>query len=192
MKVLANREYSFESDHQSPAFIVDAGANIGLATLYFAWKYPAARIAAIEPEASNLEILRRNCADLPSVKIIPSALWSGRSNLFISNPHSEKWTFSVTEKKSSGPSIPSVTVGDVLRDSGFDRIDILKLDIEGAERELFREGWQDWLPKVRMIVIELHDRFLPGCSHAFYSAILSRPFRQEINGENVLIEFDSF
>jgi hypothetical protein len=85
--------------------------------------------------------------------------------------------------------VPSVTIGDILRESGFDHIDILKLDIEGAEKELFREGWEEWLPKVRMIVIELHDRFVPGCSQSFYSAILKRPFRQEVNGENVLIRF---
>jgi hypothetical protein len=72
MKVLSNREYSFETDNDFPAFIVDAGANIGMATLYFAWKYPAARIAAIEPEASNLEILRRNCEDIPSVRVCRS------------------------------------------------------------------------------------------------------------------------
>jgi FkbM family methyltransferase len=190
MKVLANREYCFETGNDSPAFIVDAGANIGLATLYFAWKYPQAQIAAIEPEPSNLELLRRNCADLPSVRIFPAALWSGRSDLFIADPNSEKWNFSVTESRSAGPTVPAVTVGDILRECRFEHIDILKLDIEGAEKELFRAGWQEWLPKVRMIMIELHDRFVPGCSQAFYSAILSRPFRQEINGENVLVQFE--
>lgn len=190
MKVLGNMEYSFDSDNGSPKLIIDAGANIGLATLFFAWKYPGAQIAAIEPETSNLEVLRRNCGDLPSVRVIPAALWSGRSELFISDPNSEKWTFSVTDTPSCGPTVLSTTIADILRESGSDRIDILKLDIEGAERELFREGWQEWLPKVRTILIELHDRFVPGCSKAFYSAILTRPFRQEILGENVLIRFE--
>ena len=190
MKVLSSKEYSFESGNNHPAFIVDAGANIGIATLYFAWKYPQARIAAIEPEPSNLELLRRNCEDLPAVRIIPAALWSGHSQLFISDPAAEKWTFSVAENRTSGTAVQSVTIGDVLRESGFSHIDILKLDIEGAERELFRKGWQEWLPKVRMIVIELHDRFVPGCSQSFYSAILSRSFRQEVNGENIFIWFN--
>ena len=189
MKVLGQLEYAC-TPKDRPSFIVDGGANIGLATSYFAWKYPGATIAAVEPEPSNLEILRRNCQSLPSVQIVPAALWSGHSKLYIQDSNSAEWAFSVGPEGNPGKPVETVTIGDLLRNSGFDYIDILKLDIEGAERELFREGWQEWLPRVRMIVIELHDRFLPGCSQAFYSAVLNRSFQQEIMGENVAIRFD--
>ena len=53
---------------------------------------------------------------------------------------------------------------------GFENIDLLKLDIEGAEREIFGTGDLDWMNRTRAIIIELHDRFRPGCEAAFLSA----------------------
>ena len=76
-----------------------------------------------------------------------------------------------------------------LKSIGGKAIDILKLDVEGAERELFNRGAEDWLGAVGQMIIELHDRFVPGCAYAFYSAIGRYPFVQEIEGKNIFINF---
>jgi hypothetical protein len=70
---------------------------------------------------------------------------------------------------------------------GHQRVDILKLDIEGAELELFGPGCEQWLPLVDILIVELHDRFRSGCSRAFYKAITNFNFRQEVRGENLFI-----
>src|SRR5215475_12556495 len=57
--ILLEREYAFDLPF-SPKFIVDAGANIGMASIYFARRYPGAKIFAIEPETSNFAILLKN------------------------------------------------------------------------------------------------------------------------------------
>lgn len=179
----------------SPKVIVDAGANIGMATLYFATRYPEASIIAIEPESSNFKILEQNCAGLPNVTLLNVALWPSEQSVQITNPGDEKWSFVVSgsaEKGSSTQNVPIISVEGVLRKTPDGNIDLLKLDIEGAEWELFSINPEKWLNNVQTIAIELHDRFRNGCAQAFYSAIAKRKFRQEVKGENIFVKFDDY
>jgi FkbM family methyltransferase len=190
-KVFVWKEYELPF-HISPHVIVDAGANIGMATLYFASKYADARIVAIEPESTNFEILRRNCGNLPNVSLINAALWPDQRPLLIRDSQAEKWAFSMREgggQNGDPGSVATVTIPQVLRELGVGKIDLLKLDIEGAELELFSRAPEAWLDCVSLLVLELHDRVRPGCAQAFYTAINGRQFLQEVKGENVLIQF---
>ena len=174
----------------SPQVIVDAGANIGMATLFFAQRYPHAHVVAIEPEVSNFEMLEQNCNGIANVTLIRAALWPENRELKIENPIGDADTFSVSDKYCSSdrtPRVPAITVPDILHRLNADRIDLLKIDIEGSELQLFSRGSEKWLSQVNFIVIELHDRFAPGCSRAFYSALASRQFSQELRGENVFV-----
>jgi hypothetical protein len=78
---------------------------------------------------------------------------------------------------------------DIINRYNIQTIDILKIDIEGAEKELFTYNYESWLPKVRCIVIELHDTFRPGCATAFFKAISSREFDIFCKGEDIIITF---
>jgi FkbM family methyltransferase len=191
-KVFVDQEYllpvhlNAEFDVQ-PKFIVSAGANIGMATLYFAHAFPDAKIVAIEPESSNFELLRRNCEGIKNIKLKKAALWPSEIKLQIADPNVTNWGFQVRPATAGTPTVEAITIPQILAESGADRIDLLKLDIEGAERELFSESCEDWLPKVGMIVIELHDRLTRGCSETFYSHMLRRQFVQENCGENIFL-----
>jgi FkbM family methyltransferase len=66
-----------------PQVTIDAGANIGMATLFFSHDYPRAKLFAIEPEASNFTILKKNCVGLPNVVFINAALWPTEQALVI-------------------------------------------------------------------------------------------------------------
>jgi Methyltransferase FkbM domain len=77
---------------------------------------------------------------------------------------------------------------DLLNRYNVPQVDILKLDIEGAEREVFAHNAEQWLDKVRVIGIELHDRWVPGCSRAFYQAVCGYDFNHTIIGESVFVE----
>ena len=66
-------------------------------------------------------------------------------------------------------------------------MDLLKIDIEGAETEVFGDACHRWLGGVSAIVIELHDWFRPGCAAAFYRAVSQYSFVQYQRGENVLV-----
>lgn len=171
-----------------PKVIIDGGANIGAASIYFAKKFPEATIFAVEPEVSNYELLKKNCAELTNVVPLRAALWPRSEPLAIEEPDAEKWAFSVRKVDFGESSIRGIAIDELMQEVGIDHIDLLKLDIEGAEKELFESISTNWLDRVNTIVIELHDRFKPGCAQAFYSALHGRRFTQEIRGENIFVQ----
>ena len=174
----------------APRLIVDAGANVGMATLYYSHQYPDAKIVAIEPEPSNFKLLQHNCAGLSNVTPVQGALWPKNCGLKIEDLTVDPWMFRVSEGPSgqNGVSVMAITIQDILKRFHSDRIDLLKLDIEGAEFQLFSEGAEQWIDQIGSIAIELHDRIEPGCAQAFYSVLAGRRFRQETKGENVFVK----
>lgn len=185
-KVFVKEEYHCQVD--SPRLIVDLGANVGYASLYFAAHYPGATIVAVEPEASNYELLAANARAYPQIVPLQAAVWGRSARLSIANPGDPNWMFRVTEAAAAGaPSVAAITIPEILARYGDQMIDILKVDIESAELELFGEGCEQWLGRVRTIIIELHDNVRPGCSQSFYRAIGRLPFTQYIRGENIVV-----
>ncbi len=168
-KIFADREYFFEPI-QPPKVILDAGANIGLASLYFAARFPAARIIAIEPEASNFGLLIRNTAVFPNIIPIQAALWGEDTNVNVVDPGLDKWGFQARNAEDACPdvvchSVAGMTVDRIMREQGLDFIDILKMDIEGGEVEVFNGGGA-WLNRVGLLIAELHERYRPGCDRS--------------------------
>ncbi len=194
-QIFVGNEYDFLTETQ-PRVIVDAGANIGLASIYFANKYPEVKIIAIEPEQSNFELLKENVA--PYANIIPhqAALWHKNEEIDLVDPGRGKWGFMTQNKESEkNPSetpqsaichtVKAVTVDRLMDEYALDRINILKIDIEGAEKEVF-SNTASWIDKVDSVVIELHDRIRPGCLDSFYNG--AKGFDHEwLQGENVIL-----
>lgn len=82
-----------------------------------------------------------------------------------------------------------MTIRHLLELSGQDRIGILKLDVEGTEKVLFEaEDAQWWLSRTEAIMLELHDRFVPGCEAAMVQAIRGQGFRRAEAGENTILQ----
>ena len=91
-KIFVDQEYDFLMD-PPPVAIIDAGANIGLASIYFASKYPAARVIAIEPEQSNFELLQKNVAPYSNIIPLQAALWNTNEEINLIDPGLGKWGF---------------------------------------------------------------------------------------------------
>ena len=173
-QVLLEGEYDFPLE-SSPQVIVDAGAHLGCTSIWFATKYPSARIIAIEPEPANFELLVRNLAPFPNVTPVNAALWSHQGVVAIDDPGTGTWGFRTAEigdEPTSAETVECLTVPDLMQRFDLDRIDLLKIDIEGAEKEVFSDiGASGWITNVDAIEVELHDRFRPGCSRAFFSQV---------------------
>jgi len=151
----------------SPKVIVDAGANIGTASIYFAHKYPKTKIIAIEPEASNYKMLERNIQPYPAITPVHAALWSRDGEIGVSEADSAtgvsgNWAFVTCDRP--GPKVRAITMQTLMKEMKIQGIDLVKIDIEGAELEVFKDP--SWLRTVRCLMIELHDRYRPGCSEA--------------------------
>ena len=162
--------------------IVDAGANIGAASLWFGKIYPEARIVAIEPDPSSAALLRRNVADLPNVTVLEAAIGSrhGFARLVSNGP---SWGIQM-ERSPAGVEI--VTMQDALAASGGDVPFLVKVDIEGFENDLFASS-TEWLDETFAVVIEPHDWLKPGkhSSRSFQRAFAARSFEIFVRGENL-------
>lgn len=169
--IFLRQEYEFDLPFR-PETIVDAGANIGIASIFFAQKYPGARIVAIEPEQSNFELLTRNVRPYPQIEPVHAALWNRNGTVSIAEPATGtgargKWGFRVQDR--TGGDVRAVTMSSLLEQLSISKVDIAKIDIEGAEKEVFEDT--RWLDNVRCLMIELHDRFRPGCTAAVEPAM---------------------
>ena len=154
----------------SPQFIVDAGANVGFSALRFATDYPDSTVVAIEPFAGNVAQIRKNCGANYKIKVEHAALWHRGANLAIKSTSVDFNAFQVVEDPVGN--IRGLSISDIMKLHSLPRIDLLKIDIEGSERQLFEASeTQQWLPHVRMMLIEPHDRMLPGCTDAIAKAL---------------------
>jgi FkbM family methyltransferase len=181
-------DYPFKTP---PSVIVDAGAHVGYATLFYANRWPEAQIIAIEPEPSNCELLRQNCAGYSNVTILQGALWHQRTRLRIVNPDAKSWGFRVGERaghEAETEPVEAYSVSDLLYLSGQSRISLLKIDIEGAELDVFANNSNVWLDQVDAILIELHERFRPGSRGAFEAAVARRQIKHFRQGESDAVQ----
>jgi FkbM family methyltransferase len=190
-QVFVDKEYKVKINRE-PRVIVDAGANIGLASIYFATLFPNSTITALEPENSNFEILKQNTAPYKNIVTMHAALWNENRRINIVDPglgYSGFMTESGSENhKKLGElvhCIEGMTIDRIMEKQGIEYIDLLKMDIEGAEREVFLTS-STWIQNVGSLIVELHERKKPGCSRSFYIAI--DDFDEKwIQGENVFV-----
>jgi len=177
---LAN-EYARLVEKKCKPIIIDAGANIGLASLWFAELFPESTIYAIEPDEGNLSVLRRNVCGVSNIIPVAGAVWDRPSRLRITNPTAGAGAFRVEEGVGD---IRSYTISELANE--YRELFIVKIDIEGGEAGLFRSNFQ-WLEAVHLSILELHDWLYPGqgTSHNFLRAISEREVDFVFNGENV-------
>ncbi|NIJ51563.1 FkbM family methyltransferase [Dyadobacter arcticus] len=174
-QIFMKHEYNIKLDFE-PQTIVDGGANIGLCSVYFKNKYPSARIIAIEPDDENFEMLRKNTAGYRDIHLKKAGLWCKNLRTRTVDKYGlGKWGM-VTEEVTDledGHDLPfnTITINDLVQEFNLEFIDVLKMDIETAEKQVFSENFENWLPKTKVIIIELHDWMQEGCSKPFFLAI---------------------
>jgi len=156
IKLFAERNFK-------PVYVLDGGANIGLSTIYLQTFYPTTKFALVEPNESNVNLLQKNVSENKlNVKLFNVALWYEAASLSILNDEpGDEWGFSVGKKVGNNQlHIKGVTLQSILNELDWPRIDYLKLDIEGAEEEVFKtkERFDGFLKKTNAISIEAHSK----------------------------------
>ena len=176
--------------------ILDLGANVGMASVYFAKNWPAAQILAVEPSEQNYEVLRRNVASFNTVTPIRAAVAASDGFVNIANPAGEAWAYQTEWANASAGAIPAKSVASLIASTGHHAPCapfICKIDIEGFESNLFSAN-TDWIPQFPVIIIELHDWMLPKQrSSATFLREISRHDRDFLYvGENVFSVANTF
>jgi FkbM family methyltransferase len=187
-QIFVFQEYKCLSDINEPLRILDLGANVGFSSAYFLSIYPNARVLAVEPDDRNLQMCRINLSSYGDrVVLLHGAVWSKPTKLRVlkgSFGDGREWATQVEEVNTAQDELAEVEawdVGTLIEMIGGKSLDLLKMDIEGAERFVFGgHPSGDWLRRVRNICIELHGK---DCEEAFFSALANFDYEVSHSGE---------
>lgn len=183
-------DYKTRDDIGEVTTIVDLGSNIGVSVVYFASRFPGAVIYAVEPELGNFKLLETNVRNLANVVLIKAAIWSHDTECELDTEENgvsrEDWAFRSYEVGPGGQRADAISMTSLMSRYGITTIDILKIDIEGAEVELFSVGVSEWLGNVRYLLIETHERFRTGSETIVTQAVAATHSELAPLGENRL------
>ena len=162
IEALAHRQYSHLLSLRDVKTVIDAGANIGTATVFLLNSVPQCRVLALEPDPGNFAVLLENLAPYgPRAQALQMALWGSETPLVIARVgfrDGAEWSTQVAEPGEDGVAeVDGATIASLCRKYDTGVIDILKIDIEGAERDVFASIDQATLRTARTIAGELHD-----------------------------------
>jgi FkbM family methyltransferase len=165
--------------------ILDIGANVGYSAIYFSAMCPDAIVLAVEADLETFNFMSRNVAAYHNIRPVHGAVWSHEDGVEFSAPTAlGSWAGKVDG--GSGQT-PSFLLSSIISSVPRARPLILKLDVEGAEREICRSS-PDAFREVPVIMIEPHDFMLPGsgCLTPLYAVLAGRSMDTLLKGENLL------
>lgn len=160
-------------DREFDGIIIDAGGYIGTAAIALSQLFPKATVLTIEPSIENFKVLKRNIKNYKNIKPIFGALVSrDKGNISLVNRGSGPWGYTTVqnpldkEEATLMHEVPSLSLSSLTSDA--DSIGILKLDIEGGEHDILLNDLET-LKRIPVVIAELHDRIVNGCSKEFFN-----------------------
>lgn len=168
-QIFIDKEYSDLVDmillnKKSITTILDLGANIGLTTIYLIKYFPNATYLCVEPDKKNFELMQLNLTRFSNIVLYQKAIWSNNNNLYLNRNFRDgkDWSISVSnDDLGAYTKVETITIDNILEYNHLSIIDLVKIDIEGAEAEIFKsEAHLDFLDKTRIIAIEIHEEFI--------------------------------
>ena len=185
-EVLLKQSYQLPEGF-TPRTIIDGGGNIGLTAVFFANRFPAATIITVEPDAANFKLLEANCLAYENITPVNAGIWSHSAHLAVIDSGGGNNAFTVQEVPGPSPgTITALSIPEIMQRQQWKTVDVVKLDIEGSEKQVFSENYESWLPAAKAVYVELHDRMVEGCSKAVFAAMSKFNFSCGIVGENLL------
>ena len=141
----------------SPKVIVDAGAYIGDTSAYFLSRFRDARVLALEPNLESYELARGNLAHyLDRVSLLQKAMWNTDGVVYIAG---DETGASVGQE---GIPVETIKAEGLMQLMGVERLELLKVDIEGAEIAVLESGVDSWLRRVDVLLLETHGKEIEG------------------------------
>lgn len=155
-------EYYIDYKGEEPSVIFDIGGNIGLAAVYFAKLFPNSRIYTFEPVRENFELLKRNIKSFKNIKAFNFGLGreEGEFPIYSNVDHKNKGGFSLHQisehEEEVYCSVKISSVEKFIKENDIKKIDLIKIDTEGAEYEILTSIPEEIMRNVKWITGELH------------------------------------
>jgi len=163
--------------------VIDIGANIGFFTLYLNQRAPGITVHCFEPASPTFERLRTNVwlNRLESRTRLHRYAVSGDNGIAYLAHHQHSVERSLLRESGDAAlaeEVESLTLARALSVCGVDHVDMLKIDIEGAEVELILNSKPDTWRQIERVVLEFHGMLRPGCRQVLIDALRERGFRE--------------
>ncbi|WP_298148005.1 FkbM family methyltransferase [Flavobacterium sp.] len=148
--------------NQEPECFLDCGGNIGLTSIFFKAAVPNVKICIVEPDTENFKFIEQNFCEnnLTDAHLFKSGIWSSDTFLEVNSSYGDgnHWAKSVQET-TTDTGLHGISISDLQNRLKWPIIDILKIDIEGAEAEVFNTQKSDltFLAKTKVLAIEIHE-----------------------------------
>lgn len=153
--------YHLPPPGMKPDTILDLGANIGMTMAHFAVLYPRARMIGVELDADNAALCRENVRPWADrCTLVEGAVWTADGQVTYERRRGLEQGFHVADERGNAMA-PAITLNTLLARHGWDQVDFVKMDIEGAEEEVLRRG-TEWAERVRSIKVEVHGSYTVG------------------------------
>ena len=153
-------EYGFLKPVAERTTVLDIGVNVGYSSTYFAGIYPKCEVVVVELMHSNYKQLSRNTAFLGNrIRTVEAAVWSHNNGVSIADDtfrDGDAWSHHASEASDGKSLVPSITMLNLMHKHSMPRVNICKIDIEGAEYELFADGNRGWTNHCDVILLEIH------------------------------------
>lgn len=158
-QVFVRKEYScVRSLGAKPKAIIDAGANVGYASAFFAQCFPDTTIVSVEPDRRNLAMLVRNIGSVKGVVILFGAIWGENCMLSMSKEPYRDGTACAQVVSQVEGDVQAFTIQHMIQTYNLQKPILVKIDIEGAEANVFKDYRADaWLGHVDSVIIEVHE-----------------------------------
>ena len=189
LQLFLEKDYELEFV-ENPKTIIDAGANVGLFSLIMKNKFPDSHVIALEPDDSNCQVVKRNLSSYEGFSLENKGVWNRSAFLKVTDKIKlGQWALMVEEVEEKDADVEAIGINELMQKYSLNQIDILKIDIETSEKQLFSSNYEDWLPKTRMIIIELHDWIEVGTARPFLEAINQcfTEYKFLVKGEHVIL-----
>ncbi|MEA2427053.1 MAG: hypothetical protein QOF37_681 [Thermoleophilaceae bacterium] len=144
--------------------IWDLGTNIGLSMAQLALRYPRASVVGVEMDAENLSLCRHNVAAYGDrCAVLHAGVWHSDGEVTYSSQDDDTLAFKIElDANGSGDAgrqrVRALSLNTLLAERGVERVDFAKIDIEGAEREIFQSN-TEWAAAVRALKVEVHEPY---------------------------------
>ncbi len=168
-----------KEDYKRPLNILDAGGNVGFTSIFFNTIFPGSNFGIVEPDGQNYCMLEKNIQqnNFNACSLINGGVWNRDTSLTINRNFRDGNDWSVCVTESATPTaLKRFSIPSLMKQLNFDLLDILKIDIEGSEKQLFSDPTLagEFLSKTKFIAIEIHDEF--DCRDQINDCLLKNNF----------------
>lgn len=157
LRVVSEGIYDFPM-RATPRRILVLGAHVGYGALWLARRFPEARMLCIEPNAASYRMLSLNTLPIRRIQTICAAAWHGSTRLGVRNRMLGDWGMQLHDQMADADRVIAArSVSDLLAMAGWDQVDLVVCDVQGAEAAVFADPGQRWLRTLDTLAIFLHE-----------------------------------